>query len=134
MKEKNTENNSCELQVYGFYNQVRGEPAASTFKPDYHDYSQLLFSCNQPAHTTLILPLVVKHAYGRCPIAMRTQLSTRPLVTGHIWGRSKHPQSPQKMGEGDYGRILKGFVLFLILGRRADHPMIFHIFSISFLP
>ena len=26
------------------------------------------------------------------------------------------------------------FVLFLILGRRADHPMIFHIFSISFLP
>ena len=22
---------------------------------------------------------------------------------------SKHPQSPQKMGEGDYGRIPKGF-------------------------
>ena len=26
------------------------------------------------------------------------------------------------------------FVLLLILGRRANHPMIFHIFSISFLP
>ena len=47
---------------------------------------------------------------------------------------SKHPQSPPKMGEGDYGRIPKVFALFLILGRRADHPIIFHIFSISFLP
>ena len=39
--------------------------------------------------------LMVKHAYGRCPT--RTQLSTRPLVTGHIWRRNT-PQSPQKNG------------------------------------
>ena len=57
------------------------------------------------AHRTP-LPLMVKHAYGRCPT--RTQLSTRPLVTGHIWRRNT-PQSPPKMGEGDYGRIPKGF-------------------------
>ena len=29
---------------------------------------------------------MVKHAYGRCPT--RRQLSTRPLVTGHIWRRN----------------------------------------------
>ena len=46
---------------------------------------------------------------------------------------SKHPQSPQKMGEDDYGMFPKVFHLFLIL-RKADHPTIFHIFSISFLP
>ena len=36
------------------------------------------------------------------------------------------------MGEGDCGRIPKGFCALFDLGRRADHPMIFHIFSISF--
>ena len=44
---------------------------------------------------------------------------------------SKHPQSPQKMGEV-FPKVV--FLLCLILGRSADHPMIFHIFSISFLP
>ena len=46
----------------------------------------------------------------------------------------KHPQSPQKMGEGDYGRIPKGFCPLLILGRleaRSSHE--FSYFSISFL-
>ena len=45
---------------------------------------------------------------------------------------SKHPPSAQKMGEGDYGRTRRVFVLFLMLGRRADRPMIFHIFPYLF--
>ena len=52
----------------------------------------------------------------------------------HLTSKYPPPQSPQKMGEGDYGRFPNVFLLFLILGRRADHPMNFHIFSISFLP
>ena len=45
---------------------------------------------------------MVKYAYGRCPT--RTQLSTRPLVTGKIWRRNT-PRSPQEMGEGDYSTV-----------------------------
>ena len=73
-------------------------------------------------------------AYGQT--CVRTLPSTYAVVnsTTRNWARltSKHPQSPQKMGEVRYGRIPKGFVLFLILGRRADHPMIFHIFPYLF--
>ena len=80
------------------------------------------------AHRTP-LPLMVKHAYGRCPA--RTQLSTRPLVTGHIWRRNT-PQSPQKMGEGDYGRIPKVFCPLSYFGEEGrpshDFSYFFHIF------
>ena len=80
------------------------------------------------AHRTP-LPLMVKHAYGRCPT--RTQLSTRPLVTGHIWRRNT-PQSPQKMGEGDYGRIPKDFCPPFDFGEEGkpsnDFSYFFHIF------
>ena len=80
------------------------------------------------AHRTP-LPLMVKHAYGRCPTS--TQLSTQPLVTGHIWRRNT-PQSPQKMGEGDYGRIPKGFCPLFDFGEEGrpshDFSYFFHIF------
>ena len=39
---------------------------------------------------------MVKHAYGRCPTRM--QLSTRPLVTGHIWRRNT-PKVLKKWGK-----------------------------------
>ena len=70
---------------------------------------------------------------SRLCVGLRTLYSVANSTT-RIWAHltSKHPQSPQKMGEGDYGRIPKGFVLFLILGRRAHHPMIFHIFQYFF--
>ena len=80
------------------------------------------------AHRTP-LPLMVKHAYGRCPT--RTQLSTRPLVTGHIWRRNT-PKVLKKWGKVIMVGSRRVFVLFLILGRRADHPMIFHIFPYLF--
>ena len=81
-------------------------------------------------HGTTPLPLMVKHAYGRCPT--RTQLSTQPLVTGHIW-RRKHPQSPRKMGEGDYGRIPKGFCPLFDFGEEGQTiPWFFIFFHIFF--
>ena len=74
-------------------------------------------------------PLMVKHAYGRCPT--RTQLSTRPLVTGHMWRRNT-PKVLKKWGKVIMVGSRRVFILFLILGRRADHPMIFHIFPYLF--
>ena len=45
---------------------------------------------------------------------------------------SKHPQSPQKMGEGDYGRIPKGFCPLFDFGEEDrpshDFSYFFHIF------
>ena len=73
-------------------------------------------------------------AYGQtCVRKLPYEYAVVNSTTGN-WAylTSKPPQSPQKMGEGDYCRILKVFVLFLILGRRADHPMIFHIFPYLF--
>ena len=76
-----------------------------------------------------IFIFMVKHAYGRCPT--RTQLSTRPLVTGHIWRRNT-PKVLKKWVNVIMVGSRRIFVLFLILGRRADHPMIFHIFPYLF--
>ena len=45
----------------------------------------------------------------------------------------KHPQSPQKWGKVIMVRSRRVIFLFLILGRRPDHHMIFHIFSVPFL-
>ena len=47
------------------------------------------------AHRTP-LPLMVKHAYGRCSTS--TQLSTQPLVTGHIWRQNTPPNSSKNGG------------------------------------
>ena len=51
---------------------------------------------------------------------------------------SKHPQSPQKMGDGDYGRIPKGFCPLFDFGEEGrpshDFSYFFHIFfTIGFL-
>ena len=54
--------------------------------------------------------------------------------TTHNWAHltSKHPQSPQKMGEGDYGRTPKGFCPLFDFGEagRPSHNFsyFFHIF------
>ena len=75
--------------------------------------------------------LIELAVWWRCP----AKLSFQPAVTGHTW-RENAPQSPQKINGGWW--ILPGSRtlghLVLILGRRADHHMIFHIFSIPFLP
>ena len=44
----------------------------------------------------------------------------------------KHPQSPQNWGKVFMVGSRRVFVLFLILGRWAGHPMIFHIFPYLF--
>ena len=75
-------------------------------------------------------------AYGQtCVRTLPYEYAAVNSTTGN-WAHltSKHPQSPQKMGKVIMVGSRRVFVLFLILGRRADHPMIFHIFSISFLP
>ena len=61
------------------------------------------------------------------------QFSYLPSVTGHTWRENAPPpQSPQKCGVVDIGRIPKALPLVLILGRRADHHMIFQIFFYTF--
>ena len=66
---------------------------------------------------------------GRCP----AKLSFLPAVTGHTW-RENAPKVLKKWGWWVLPGSRRLGHLVLILGRRADHHMIFHIFSIPFLP
>ena len=74
-----------------------------------------------------------------CQTCVRTLPYTYAVVdsTTRNWAHvtSKHPpKSLKKWGKVIMVGSRRVFILFLILGRRADHPMFFHIFSISFLP
>ena len=66
---------------------------------------------------------------GRCP----AKLSFLPAVTGHTW-HEHAPKVLKKMRVVDMPGSLRLGHLVLILGRRGDHHMIFHIFSMPFLP
>ena len=71
-------------------------------------------------------------AYGQTWVRTLTYAYAVVNSTTRNWAHltSKHPQSPQKMGEGDYGRIPKGFVLFFDFGEegRPYWPVLANIF------
>ena len=63
-----------------------------------------------------------KHGRQWC-IRRIVNSTARPLVTGHMWRTSKHPKVLKKWGKVIMVGSRRVFVLFLIVGRRADHPM-----------
>ena len=82
------------------------------------------------------------HALHRSRLYGQTCVRTLPYAyavvnsTTRNWAHltSKHPQSPQKMGEGDYGRIPKAFCPLFDFGEEGRPSHDFSYFSISFLP
>ena len=75
-------------------------------------------------------------AYGQTCVLTLPNAYAVVNSTTRNWAHltSKHPKVLKKWGKVIMVGSQRVFVLFLILGRRADHPIIFHVFSISFLP